>query len=175
MSGQTEADVFARLYAKYATNGDAVCPHLAIGHSTFQRSTDDALPGFVPKDSDRSIRRIDAFIMRRSGIRWAVEIKVTAADLRQELKRPEKTALWRAHTHSFYYAVPPELEQIALTEVPPEFGVLVAGSWLRNARRGPKNPTPLPIPDDTWRRLAARHGEIKFRAWRDGASGVHAS
>ena len=65
---------------------DAVIPHVPLGGA----------PGSAKPGTNKSIRYIDALIwFRRNDRRWAIEIKVTKQDLAQELRRPEKTELWR--------------------------------------------------------------------------------
>lgn len=148
----TEEQCFQAIHRRYTRRNEAVCPHVPIGKVPVQ--------GAAP-DSDSSIRRIDALILFRSGERWAVEIKVNKQDLMQELRRPEKTVLWREHSNAFYYAVPVRLLEYALVNVPRGVGVMVCGDdRVEIARRASKNKNPVEIPYATWRRVARRLGDL---------------
>ena len=154
-SPETEEQCFQAIHSSYTRRNEAVCPHAPLGLTPVQ----GAKPG-----SSKSIRRIDALILFRNGERWAVEIKVSKQDLAQELRRPEKTALWKEHAHAFYYAVPVGLLEYALESVPKGVGVMVCGRHSTEiARRARKNRTPTEIPYSTWRRIAGRLGDAHIK------------
>lgn len=149
----TERQMLDVLHSQYQTAMvNAVVPHAPLGLSGSE-------VGFYANGKASSIRYIDALVLFRDK-RWAIEIKVSAADLRQELRNPNKTALWREHTHSFYYFVSPDLADLALAEVPKSVGVMtVQGrTFTQILRRSQINREPLELPYDTWRRIARRHG-----------------
>ena len=150
----TERTIFYGLWKEYsAIRMDAVIPHVPLGGT----------PGSAQPGTNKSIRYIDALIwFRRNDRRWAIEIKVTKQDLAQELRRPEKTELWRSHTHAFYYAVPPELREYAEENIPKGTGILIVDKNVHNLRRAKLNHEPLDLPLDTYRRMLGRMG--KWRA-----------
>lgn len=159
----TEHEVLDALYVDYQAtkmNG-AVIRHVPLGLSPSQ-------PGFYDLDQKATIRYIDALIIKKERL-WAVEVKVSRGDLRRELANPAKSMLWREHTHSFYFAVTPDLIDYALETVPPMFGVMCP--WrLRGApskgihRRSKINREPAPLPDELWRRLGMRLGRFQYEA-----------
>lgn len=152
---KTEEQCFHAIHNDFKLRNEAVCPHAPLGLTPVQ----GAKPG-----SDKSIRYIDALILFRKGERWAVEIKVTKQDLAQELQRPEKTTLWREHTHAFYYAVPAPLVEWALDNIPQGIGVMVCSDQSTQiVRRARKNKTPTEIPYSTWRRIAGRLGDAHIK------------
>jgi hypothetical protein len=106
------------------------------------------------------MRVIDALVLLPNGRRWAVEIKVTAADLRLEVSRPEKSEPWRRTTHAFYLLVPTVLAPTALAEAPRPWGVLVADNpafGTRIARRSALGPGE-PLDDRSWTAMARGYG-----------------
>lgn len=156
----TERDVLDALYVEYQhmKMSAAVVRHVPLGLSTAQ-------PGFYEPDQKGTIRYIDALVVRKDRL-WAVEVKTSRADLRRELANPDKSLLWREHTHAFYFAVPPDLLEFALAEIPPGWGVLCpwrlpgAGApTLR--RRAHSNKTPEPLPLELWLRLSMRLGRYQ--------------
>jgi hypothetical protein len=154
----TEGEMFEALYNGQLPN--AVVRHASVG---------EPYTWLGPREGrvEHSVRRIDALVIRRNQkgaeTLWAVEIKVSASDLRHELKTPEKTEAWAQYVDSFYFLVPPELEIIALAEVPPAYGVMVGHRWHTEIKRRSKiNRSPLPLPLATWRRLAAALGKRQF-------------
>lgn len=160
----TEREVLDALYIDYQAtkmNG-AVIRHVPLGLSSSQ-------PGFYDNlEKQNTIRYIDALILKKDRL-WAVEVKVSRSDLRRELANPSKSMLWREHTHSFYFAVTPDLIEFALDVVPVGFGVMCP--WrLRGApskgihRRAKNNPDPTPLPDELWRRLGMRLGKYQHEA-----------
>lgn len=153
----TEESMFHGLYWSQYRQGSGVCRHASVG--------EPYLPSSVgrPERAQHGVRRIDALIIRRNVAKgdalWAVEIKVTAADLRHELAQPEKTAAWAQYVHAFYFLVPDALADIALAEIPSQYGVMVGDRYPQIKRRAKRNPNPLPLPLDTWRRITAKLGE----------------
>lgn len=157
----TEETMFRALYWSQYRQGAAVCRHASVGepYQYVTRGKGDR--------AQHSVRRIDALVIRRSVAKgdalWAVEIKVSAADLRHELAQPEKTATWAQYVDAFYFLVAPELLDIALAEVPAQYGVMTASGYAYGyaeiKRRAKRNPAPLPLPLDTWRRITAKLGE----------------
>jgi hypothetical protein len=144
----TAADLLSKLYYQYQhkTMSNAVVPEASIGE-------------FGAYSNERSVRRIDALVMFLDK-RWAVEIKVSRSDLRNEVANPHKQTLWRDHTHSFYFLVTPELLEYALEIVPKQFGVMSPyGSYLKVFRRSKRNPAPLDLPYTTLLRLGAAYGK----------------
>lgn len=170
----TEGDLFEALYWTQYGQGSATVRHASVGepHQYVTRG--------VQARAQHGVRRIDALVIKRNVSKgdalWAVEIKVSAADLRRELSMPEKTLAWAQYTHAFYFLVTGELEALALDIVPKEFGVMVANSasWYRVARRARRNPSPLPLPLDTWRRLAASLGAMQANSLRAARFGGRA-
>lgn len=77
----------------------------------------------------------DILSITKSGYATAVEIKVSAADLRKDKKKAHIIALnnkskdrikrMYGNIKSFYYAVPENLKDLALSEIPDEAGLLV--------------------------------------------------
>lgn len=150
----SERDLLEVLHWQYQMGMvNAVVPHAPLGLAPSER-------GFFGSDKSATIRFIDALILFRDK-RWAIEVKVSASDLRRELANVDKVTLWREHTHSFYYLVPPTLADIALAEVPTGFGVMTTqGRFTKILRRSKVNRTPHELPYDTWRRIARRHGRM---------------
>jgi hypothetical protein len=164
VTAHTEASLFAALYAQQFTQGSATVRHASVGEPYLWSASRSA------GRAQHSVRRIDALVIRRDLSKgdslWAVEIKVTAADLRRELASPDKTQAWARYVHAFYFLVPEPLASLALDQVPTEYGVLVAspgGHGYRVARTARRNHEPDPLPLDTWRRLAAKLGERQYQ------------
>lgn len=153
-----EARLLGNLYGQYGRKMvNAVVPHAPLGLAPNEVGYHEART-----DGLDTIRFIDALVLFRQ-CRWAVECKVRLHDLRRELENPAKVALWRAHTHSFYYLVAPDLAATALSEVPTGFGVMVpAALGTAIIRRATSNPDPADLPYDTWRRIARRYGATKL-------------
>lgn len=157
----TEESLFRALYLAQYRQGAAVCRHASVG--------EPYLPSSVgrPERAQHSVRRIDALVIRRSVAKgdalWAVEIKVSASDLRHELAQPEKAATWAQYVDSFYFLVSRDLLDMALAEVPAEYGVMTASPYRYSEikRRAKRNPTPTPLPLDTWRRITGKLGEMQ--------------
>jgi hypothetical protein len=149
----TESEMLRVLHHQYQTKMvNAVVPHAPLGLAGSE-------VGFHRSEKAATIRYVDALVLFRDK-RWAIEIKVSASDLRRELANPDKVVLWRDHTNAFYYFVPPELAPIALAEVPKSAGVMTVegGFFTKILRRSPINREPLELPYDTWRRISRRHG-----------------
>ena len=148
--------MFRSLYIQQYRQGAAVARHASVGEPYLYATEGRGR-------AEHSVRRIDALVIKRNLAKgdslWAVEIKVTAADLRHELAQPEKTAAWAQYVHSFYFLVPDHLGDIALAEVPKQYGVMVGNVFPQTKRRAQKNPNPAPLPLDTWRRIVAKLGE----------------
>jgi hypothetical protein len=103
------------------------------------------------------VRRADALVLF-IGKRWAIEIKVSKADLRQDIADPSKQAAWAAHVHSLYFLVTPELLDLAKEIVPKAYGIMVpTGYGVEIRRRAKKNADPLPLQEATVRRMAKTH------------------
>lgn len=157
----TEEGIFRALYYAQYRQGAAVCRHASVG--------EPYLPSSVgrPERAQHGVRRIDALVIRRDVAKgdalWAVEIKVSAADLRHELASPEKAATWAQYVDAFYFLVSRELLDLALAEVPAGYGVMVASpyGYSEIKRRAKRNPAPSPLPLDTWRRITAKLGEFQ--------------
>jgi len=158
----TEGSLFRALYWAQVRQGAAVCRHASVG--------EPYLPSSVgrPERAQHGVRRIDALVIRRSVAKgdslWAVEIKVTAADLHRELMQPDKTEAWAQYVDSFYFLVAPELEAVALAEIPQPYGVILGTPFPTMKRRAKRNPNPLPLPLDTWRRIVGKLGEHQVEA-----------
>ena len=155
MPGETEESMFHGLYWSQARQGAGVARHVSVGEPYL----------YATKGRDRaehSVRRIDALVIRRDLAKgdalWAVEIKVTASDLRHEVSQPEKTASWAQYVNAFYFLVPENLAGIAIAEVPKKYGVMVGTPFPQIKRRAERNPAPLPLPLDTWRRMLSKLG-----------------
>lgn len=159
----TEESLFTALYWSQYRQGAGVARHASVGepHHTWLAAASER--------ADHSVRRIDALVIRRNlrggDTLWAVEIKTSASDLRREIANPDKTAAWARYVHAFYFLVPPALLEIALAEVPKQYGVMLGPEpdryygFAEIKRRATKNPDPDPLPLDTWRRLAGKLGE----------------
>lgn len=159
----TEREIIDALYDDYQLHkmNGAVLRHVPLGLSTGQ-------VGFWQAEASQTIRYIDALILRKDR-RWAIEVKVSKSDLKYELAHPEKSELWRFHTHSFYLAVSPDLIDFALAEAPKGYGVMcprrVRGAPSKGIhRRSANNPDPLPLPDELWRRVGMRLGRFQHKA-----------
>lgn len=167
----TEADLFDKLTRQYkAVMSTAVVPHASIGAESWTRD----FKHFEKLGGETSVRRIDALILFREK-RWAVEIKVSLQDLKQELANPAKQELWAAHTHSFYFFVAPHLLDYAKEHVPKQYGIMVADfqrpyqsykgethyytETCYIARRAKKNLTPEEIPYATVRRMGVSYAK----------------
>lgn len=149
---ETEEQLFRALYWQQARQGSGVARHASVGEPY-------AYMEGKPGRFDHSVRRIDALVIKPNAKLWAVEIKVSASDMRRELADPAKTETWAQYVHSFYFLVPPAMEQVALAEIPARYGLLVGEKyWTRAVRRPEANPSPRPLPLDTWRRLATALG-----------------
>ena len=155
----TEESLFRSLYWAQYRQGAAVCRHASVGEPY------EYVTRGLDQRAQHGVRRIDALVIRRDVAKgdalWAVEVKVTSSDLRNELANPEKTATWAQYVHAFYFLVPPALAEIALSEVPQQYGVMVGGDYPKVNRRARRNPSPLPLPLDTWRRIVSKLGALQ--------------
>lgn len=167
----TEASLFDRLSRQYrGVMSTAVVPHASIGAESWTKDFEH----FKNLGGETSVRRIDALVLFREK-RWAVEIKVSLQDLKQELANPAKQELWAAHTHSFYFFVAPSLFDYAKANVPKQYGIMVAdyqrawktydgttSYWTEScavARRAKKNLNPEEIPYATVRRMGVSYAK----------------
>lgn len=132
---------------------------------------------------DPAERRIDALLFNPRE-RRAVEIKVSRADLLQDVNHPEKQEPWRQLTHKHYYAVPDTLLELAQSAVPMTSGIIVVtrqgeSAWgVRVARPvSGGNPSPRPLPEKAiaalYYRLAPLEATTKGLSWV-GAQGAAA-
>lgn len=162
-SPTTEEDLFWSLYWTYTRQGAGVARHASVGETFFQMRKRAGR-------ANHSVRRIDALVIKRNAAgadtMMAVEIKVSAADLRKEISTPEKTEAWAQYVDQFYFYVPPHLEALAREVVPPQYGIMVAegGYFMKIVRRARRNGDKKPLPLDTWRRLAVKLGEYQIEA-----------
>lgn len=82
----------------------------------------------APEDSMRQGRKIDLLVVSlwrsRGHTLDAVEIKVSLADWRRELKRGAKADWWWQHTDRFWVAVPHEIAARVRDELPSTWGLL---------------------------------------------------
>lgn len=84
--------------------------------------------------SDGVYFETDIFVLTPRGYATAVEIKVSLADLRKDLKKShirtlsdkpvQQNSYWR-NIKTFYYAVPEKLQEAALAQIPDFAGLLV--------------------------------------------------
>lgn len=150
MNAATEEQMFRALYRQQQRQMNAVVRHASVG---------SPYAGWFKDDTRHSVRRIDALVIKQSGVMWAVEIKVSVSDLRRELMTPEKSETWAQYVNAFYFLVPRELADVAASEIPARFGVLMGGAFgTEVVRRAKTNRTPLPLPVETWRRMAEALG-----------------
>lgn len=157
----TEKRLLDALYRQYQQGrlGAAVIRHVPLGLAYKQK-------GFRADQrngAENTIRYIDALVLFKDKA-WAVEVKVSKADLKRELETPAKSALWRAHTNAFYFLVPPEMVEHALEVIPKGSGILTLtldGTGTEIVRRATTNRAPEPLPDEMWRRLGARLGQLQ--------------
>ena len=98
----------------------------------------------VPNVSDWStILRFEAdlLVLTNAGYATCIEIKVSKSDLKNDLKKnhikalPSKKQFFFGKFKYFYYAVPPELEQEALAQIPDFAGLYVVGKDARRKGR----------------------------------------
>jgi len=166
MEKPTEESLFLALCRAQKRQRAAVVRHASVGE-VFQYAT----AGKAGR-AQHSVRRIDALVIKRNAskgdVLWAVEIKVSASDLRSEIGDPGKTEAWAQYVNFFYFLVPPELLGLALEIIPPQYGVMVGSNWCEIKRKARRNPSPLPLPLDTWRRLAGKLGEYQSREIVEG-------
>jgi hypothetical protein len=157
-SGPSEASLLSALDRTYSGQKAFVVSHLSLG--------DDLswTPGarLRPQSEHTTVRRIDAVVMFKDRS-WAVEIKISRADLNRELANPAKTTLWRRHTSSFYYLVPPELLEYALLKVPTSSGVMSTspGGRVQVHRRSARNLEPRVWPQVTLLRMMRALGKAQ--------------
>ena len=127
---------------------------------------------------DPAERRIDVLLFNPRE-RRAVEIKVSRADLLQDVKHPEKQQPWRELVHKHYYAVPDPLLALAQQAVPLTSGIIVVTrqgdrAWgVRIARPASvSNPSPRQIPEKAiaalYYRLAKLEASAKGLSWVGG-------
>lgn len=157
----TEKLLLDALYRQYQQTrvGAAVIRHVPLGIAYKQK-------GFRADQrngAENTIRYIDALVLFKDK-RWAVEVKVSKADLKKELETPAKSALWRNHTNAFYFLVPPEMVDHATEVIPPGSGILTItenAMGTEIVRRARTNRDPEPLPEEMWRRLGARLGTLQ--------------
>jgi len=163
----TAAEILKVLHRQYQQSvmSTAVVPEASIG---YHYSSQLGYKELAAIGAETSVRRIDALVLFRDK-RWAIEIKVSLTDLKNELAHPEKQVLWRLHTHSFYFLVTPKLLDYALANVPKEFGVMmVQYSSVKIVRRAKKNLKPYDLPYSTILRMGLRYGDA-YRELRDSS------
>lgn len=163
----TEARMFAAIYRTYGPIG-ANTANVCLRHIPAYVDTPIGTRGYT-----KTTRRyIDALVMRSplKPVLWAVEIKVTKADLNIELKDLPKSETWRKHTHAFYLAVPPDLVEYAKSVVPPEWGIMSAlhtptrkREKVSVVRRAKQNKNPEPLESRTWWAMARRAGKNDYK------------
>lgn len=107
----------------------------------------------APQSSDRSGRKIDMLVISCWSSRGyaldAVEVKVSVADWRAELKNPEKADWWWQHANRFWLAAPAKVAAKIKPELPEAWGLLsVADSGRVTAlvHAPTHKPKPLPWP-----------------------------
>lgn len=121
-------------------------------------------------------RYIDALVMTniQSPRVWAIEVKVTKADLDVELRDLSKSETWSKHAHSFYLAVPPALVDYAKSVIPSAWGVLSVLAFFDEnpghpqeatyvVRRAKVNKEPEPLDVRTWWAMARRAGKQDYK------------
>ena len=175
MEKVTASDLYEQLYLGYSTiMSTAVIPEASIVANYNYGADYKKLKAL---GSETSVRRIDALILFRDK-RWAVEIKVSLSDLKSELAKPEKHALWALHTNSFYFLVAPNLVDYALANVPKQYGIMTSlrpmsredfqgktWEWQEKGitilRRAKVNKNPEEIPYHTWRRMGSAYAKTR--------------
>jgi len=173
----TEERLFAAIYRTYGpvgSNAANVCVrHIPAYHQGWITS------GRGTTYEGEKKRYIDALVM--TGITnprlWAVEIKVTKADLNSELKDPSKSEAWARHVHGFYLAVPPDLVDYAKTLIPSAWGVISIKphhigytdskrEQVEVYKRAKTNKDPEPFDTRTWWAMARRAGKRDYEECR---------
>jgi len=107
----------------------------------------------APQDSSRQGRKIDVLVISTWGSRGyernAIEIKVSASDLKRELDKPEKADWWWAHSHHFWLATPKDLAAKVKDDIPATWGLISVDEEgkTRKVVKAPKNRKPKPIPE----------------------------
>jgi hypothetical protein len=85
----------------------------------------------------------DLLIMSNSNYCTAIEIKVSKSDLINDLKKPHiskfndgvKRKYYFSKIKKFYYAIPVELKEVALKQIPPEVGLITVEEYLDYKKR----------------------------------------
>jgi hypothetical protein len=158
------ADVIAAVRRRYGAETDNIGPEWA------------ALDELAHNAGE--YRRADLFLVRawagrpKGHERILVEVKVTRADLRHELARPDKIAAFGAYAHRIYFATPAGLvrddehlgDGVGLIEIHPT-GV------TREVRKAVRRPDPLPLPEhlvvEVFRRAARAEARIRTASGGD--------
>ncbi len=82
----------------------------------------------APQDAMRQGRKLDVLVVslwRSRGYQLdGVEVKVSIADWRRELKEPAKADWWYEHVDRFWIAVPAGIAEQVRTDLPPTWGLL---------------------------------------------------
>lgn len=82
----------------------------------------------APQDSMRQGRKLDLLVVSLWSSRGheldGVEVKVSLADWRKELKEGAKADWWFQHVHRFWIAVPDEIADKVKPDLPPTWGLI---------------------------------------------------
>lgn len=106
----------------------------------------------APQDSMRQGRKLDAVVVSLWNSRGhqldGVEVKVSVADFRRELKAPGKADWWVRHVHRFWIACPADIVPKIRDDVPAGWGLLaVSGDRSREVIKAKRRDKPTPF---TW-------------------------
>jgi hypothetical protein len=109
----------------------------------------------APQNADRSTgRKLDVLVLNlwasRGFEREGVEIKISVADWRRELKNAEKSDWWWRRVHRFWVAAPATVAEKIKSEIPAAWGLLALGAGKGRERvrvlvDAPKKHDPEPL------------------------------
>jgi hypothetical protein len=107
------------------------------------------------QNAQQNGRKIDACVIglwaSTGNMIDAVEVKVSASDLKRELDNPDKANWWFDHSHRFWIAAPIALAKAKIDLIPVTWGVLGVdvGGVVKTLRQAPQREA-RPLPVTTW-------------------------
>lgn len=128
-------------------------------------------------------RRADLFLVRawrsapKGHERHTIEVKVSRSDLRAELAKPGKAAVFEEVSHRFWLATPHGLVK-DIAELPAHWGLyeISPGGRVKKTRQAKRNNDPAPLPEgalvEAFRRAARAEARIRTAGEDDAAARV---
>lgn len=103
----------------------------------------------------------DLIAVSKAGCATEIEIKISASDLRADKKKKKFQSGLDARIFRLFYAIPESLKEVALVEIPEEYGIIIVSNGYPRTVRQAKRRKARKVTDQELTKLT-RLGTMKY-------------